>query len=55
MSNYSPKTYSNVRINTGAETMRTAEEVEQILSGPQGAIKYPERTNIDREIERRNQ
>jgi len=55
MSNYSPKTYSNVRINTGTETMRTAEEVNRILSGGEGVIKYPERNNIDRELEKRNQ
>ena len=32
MSNYSSKTYSNVRIETGAESVKSIEEVQQILS-----------------------
>ena len=56
MSNYSSKTYSNIRVETGTETTKTAEEVNQILSPkPEGMIIRKEPNTIDRELEKRNQ
>ena len=54
MSNYSPKTFSNVKVTTAAESVKSMEEVQQILS-KDSLIKRREPNTLDRELAKRSE
>ena len=54
MSNYSPKTFSQVKITTPIETVKTEAEVMRILNRQESILKPKEYNSIDKELERAN-